>query len=436
MECFVVYKNEIEGRIDPFYYRREFREFEKKLSKIRVVSFGQIIKNIINGFDYRKFADNGLIYLRVSNIKPFEFELTDVKKINPSFPINKNIKLKKGDLLLTRKGTYGVALNLDKDYNYIISSEIFRIELSEDVNPKFIEIILNSSIGQKQFNKHKIGGIMGSLSQEAVRQIKIPLPPLSVQNRIVQLMDKAYQIKKSKETEAKKLLDSIDDYVLSELGIKLPELKDQMAFVVYADDVKGKRIDAYYYQSKFEMLRNIYHLSNFNLVKLDEICHIDWGNTSLTKAIYKEDGEYPVFSAAGNDGFADFYEKEGEAIILSAIGAKCGRTFYAQGKWVAIKNTIILRPKNDKVNAFYLYVVLNNEVIWEKSGGAQPFITIGSAKNLKIPLPPLKTQNIIAEEVKKRMQKAEQLQKEAKEVLEKAKQEVENIILNGEAYEG
>lgn len=34
------------------------------------------------------------------------------------------------------------------------------------------------------------------------------------------------------------------------------------------------------------------------------------------------------------------------------------------------------------------------------------------------------------------MQKAEQLQKEAKEVLEKAKQEVENIILNGEAYEG
>ena len=30
------------------------------------------------------------------------------------------------------------------------------------------------------------------------------------------------------------------------------------------------------------------------------------------------------------------------------------------------------------------------------------------------------------------MQKAEQLQREAKEILEKAKQEVENITLNGE----
>ncbi|CAD7775037.1 hypothetical protein AIOGIFDO_01707 [Candidatus Methanoperedenaceae archaeon GB37] len=48
---------------------------------------------------------------------------------------------------------------------------------------------------------------------------------------------------------------------------------------------------------------------------------------------------------------------------------------------------------------------------------------------IKIPLPPLAVQNKIAEEVKRRMQKAEQLQKEAKEELEKAKQEVEKMIL-------
>jgi len=51
-------------------------------------------------------------------------------------------------------------------------------------------------------------------------------------------------------------------------------------------------------------------------------------------------------------------------------------------------------------------------------------------ENVKIPLPPLSVQNKIADEVKKRMQKAEQLQKEAKEELEKAKLEVEKIILS------
>ena len=54
-----------------------------------------------------------------------------------------------------------------------------------------------------------------------------------------------------------------------------------------------------------------------------------------------------------------------------------------------------------------------------------------SLLNLKIPLPPLEIQNKIAEEVKRRIQKAEELQKEAKEVLEKAKQEVEKMILEG-----
>lgn len=43
---------------------------------------------------------------------------------------------------------------------------------------------------------------------------------------------------------------------------------------------------------------------------------------------------------------------------------------------------------------------------------------------------PRNSQNKIAEEVKSRMQKTEQLQKESKEELEKAKQEVEKNILN------
>ena len=65
----------------------------------------------------------------------------------------------------------------------------------------------------------------------------------------------------------------------------------------------------------------------------------------------------------------------------------------------------------------------------EKIGAIQGNITIGTIENFKISLPPLSIQNKIATEVKRRIQKAEQLQKEAKEILEKAKQEVERIIL-------
>ena len=55
--------------------------------------------------------------------------------------------------------------------------------------------------------------------------------------------------------------------------------------------------------------------------------------------------------------------------------------------------------------------------------------------NLKIPFPPLNVQDKISNVVEKRLERAKQLQKEAKEILEKAKQKVENIILNGETNE-
>lgn len=132
------------------------------------------------------------------------------------------------------------------------------------------------------------------------------------------------------------------------------------------------------------------------IVELDEICTVDWGNTSLTKSIYSLDG-FPAFSAAGQDGFTDFYEHEGDAIILSAIGARCGKCFWASGKWTAIKNTIVIKSrKGSKVDLSYLFYLVNDERFWPRSGTSQPFIGIGHAKKQQIPLPPFPEQRAIA----------------------------------------
>lgn len=49
--------------------------------------------------------------------------------------------------------------------------------------------------------------------------------------------------------------------------------------------------------------------------------------------------------------------------------------------------------------------------------------------NIKIPIPPLEIQNKIASVVQARIARAEKLKKESSEVLEKAKAEVEQMIL-------
>lgn len=137
--------------------------------------------------------------------------------------------------------------------------------------------------------------------------------------------------------------------------------------------------------------------SKYPQVKLNEIAKVDWGNTSLTKEIYKNDG-YKAFSASGQDGYVEKYEYDAEAIIVSAIGARCGKCFKADGKFTAIKNTLVITDfKNTLRN--YIFEIINNENFWDKGGKGQPFIGVESARSKKLPLPPMDIQEKIVKEI-------------------------------------
>lgn len=130
--------------------------------------------------------------------------------------------------------------------------------------------------------------------------------------------------------------------------------------------------------------------------ELGRIANVNWGDTSVTKKSYIDSG-YQAFSAAGPDGFLPDYDFEEPGLVLSAIGARCGKCFKATGRWKAIKNTItITASKEQKISIDYLYYIANNEGFWPKRGMAQPFIGLGDARKVQIPLPPLAEQKRIA----------------------------------------
>lgn len=199
------------GRMDSTYYKKEFQELEKSFSnsKFDIFTFKNIIHSITNGFDFRDYKKSGTPYLKVANIKKGNFDFSNIQYIDfDSEEISKKIQLKKNNLLLTRKGTFGNALSLDDDYNYVISSEVFYIDLKDKiVNSKYLELFFNSSIGQIQFDRFSIGAIMGSLSQEAVNSLKVILPPIEKQNEIAKHISSVELKVKQLKKEAKNTLE-------------------------------------------------------------------------------------------------------------------------------------------------------------------------------------------------------------------------------------
>lgn len=119
---------------------------------------------------------------------------------------------------------------------------------------------------------------------------------------------------------------------------------------------------------------------------LGEIAFIEWGDTKTTKASYTASG-FVAYSASGPDGFLDHYDHEGLGIVLSAIGAQCGKSWLADGQWSCIKNTIWIKGRPEKASTPILFLLLSDANLWPKRGAAQPFISQGDARKLKVNLP-------------------------------------------------
>ncbi|MDA9700157.1 restriction endonuclease subunit S, partial [Synechococcus sp. AH-736-M02] len=120
------------------------------------------------------------------------------------------------------------------------------------------------------------------------------------------------------------------------------------------------------------------------------------GDGSLTKNAYRKTG-FTAYSASGADGFIDEFQNEGEGIVISSVGAQCGKIFRASGKWTAINNTIAITEKDANHSIDYLYQLLSRQDILLPEGGAQPFISQKEVIGATLHVPPLPEQKKIAE---------------------------------------
>lgn len=126
------------------------------------------------------------------------------------------------------------------------------------------------------------------------------------------------------------------------------------------------------------------------------------GNNKLIKGKqFDEPGpsRYPGFSATGQDIYCAVAEYDRDGIVLSAVGARCGKCFMATGKWTAVANTHVLLPKLDEVDTKFIWYLLNDENFWVKSGTAQPFVAVKKSMEIEVALPPIPQQRRIVEAI-------------------------------------
>lgn len=424
-------------------------------SKYKLFTYSDIFEELKNWVDERSYIENSDInLLKVSNVKNNEI-VWDIAKISV-FP--SKWKLEKWDLLITRKWTVWESSIFNKDWDYFASSEVFIIKLKNEIenikiNKNYISLFNNFWFIRNQFKDKCVWAIMPSISQPDLWSIKIPLPPLEIQNQIVEKMDFALNEKKRKELEAKTLLESIDDFVLSELWIEYKEVEEKKVFGLSLSELwETKRIDSFYNNPKFLELEKMLRNGKYWVEKIMNLVEYYKKWIEVWSSEYIENWEIPFVRVSDIDNFwLDF--KNCDKYILKEKFEELKQ--YKPEKWEVLFSkdwTIwftclavdeidyiiswwILRLKtNNKALPEYLQIILSrkiiNRLLEQRSIWAIiKHLDLEAFESLNLPLPTLEIQEKIALEVKSRIEKAKVLEKEAFEVYESAKREVEGIIL-------
>lgn len=115
-----------------------------------------------------------------------------------------NCAVQPGDVLISLVGTYGKLLIMPEVFEPgIINPRLMKITFDQEkVNPYYFKYFFQSESLKKALSENTHGGTMDILNLGIVRKIKMPLPPLKLQNEFV---DFVYQADKSKAAVQKSL---------------------------------------------------------------------------------------------------------------------------------------------------------------------------------------------------------------------------------------
>lgn len=368
----------------------------------------------------------------------------------------KNTQLLPWDLVFSKVWTIDEVSILPNEFPvYNMSQNIIWVKIrnNNSIIPDYIRNIFQLSFWKQQLIANSMSGVQPKITLDSIKNIKIPLPPLEIQEEIVDKMDSALAEKKDLENKSEEILNSIDDYVLSELWIQLPKgHEEKKYFTIDFEDIKNWRFDVFYNKPEFKKVTTAINNGKYPVKRLVDLLEYYKKWTEVWSSEYIENWEIPFVRVSDIDNYwihiencdkfiskekfieLQNYRPQKWEILFSkdwTIGFSC---IVAEDENCIISWWILRLKTIDIVNPIFLRSILINRItkrsldqkmIW----AVIKHLDLDSFENLDIPFPPIEVQNEIANEIKSRIEKAKQLKNQAVEIYEQAKNEVEKMIL-------
>lgn len=342
-------------------------------------------------------ADNGINWIKIGDASENSKYITSTKeKIIPD-GMKKSRFVHKGDFLLSNSMSFGRPYILAVD-GCIHDGWLVIHDNDNRFDKSYLYYYLGSPNIYNEFKRLAVGGVVSNLNSELVRNVKVSIPPIAEQERIVGELDCLSGIIANKRAQLR----------------ELDTLAQSIFYTMFGDPITNDK--------------------GWQTKKLGDVCDTTSGGTPSKKhAEYYENGTIPWLRSGEIDKtFISSTElciteqgvKNSSAkwfpintVVIAMYGATVGQVGVLKAAMTTNQAICGIFP-NDIFAPIYLYYFLRSmktEFIKLSSGGAQPNISQSIIRDTIVSCPPILMQQQFAEKIENIERQKELITKSIKE---------------------
>ncbi|MEM5800998.1 MAG: restriction endonuclease subunit S [Candidatus Aenigmatarchaeota archaeon] len=206
-------------RMDAEYFNPKYDEIIERISKkTELKPLRNFILSVKKGIEVgsESYQDEGVPFIRVSNLSVSGLVSKDQKFISEELyeVLENEFKPVKGEILLTKDATPGIAYFVKEQIRGIVSSGILRIRV-KNINPEYLCLCINSTVGKSQVERDVGGSVILHWKLGQVKNLMIPILPELAQQKIAKLVYESYRTREKGKQLLKEAKEEIEKIVFS-----------------------------------------------------------------------------------------------------------------------------------------------------------------------------------------------------------------------------
>ena len=251
-QCFAVQRGQIEGRIDAKYYAL----WETLRSRFPLANLGNLVATA------PAYGSGARAIPRTNQSQPRYIRITDFgddgiesgHEFVTADPIEPGYELKLDDMLFARSGSVGrTYLHEDDNEPALFAGYCIRFRFDESkVYPRFVYWWSKTKAYDRWVAAIQRPSVQSNINMDEFKHYQIPLPPLELQDQLVETMEAAQADRKAKLEEAATILAGLDNFVLDSLGLTITQQDDRRVFGIHKGDVDGLQLSVSMYAPQFQ----------------------------------------------------------------------------------------------------------------------------------------------------------------------------------------